>query len=332
MDTQKWRDAQLNTALELVNHGSQNLRQSNIFAAEETLQEAEAVLDMVEAQDLEVLKLRARVSNERGVIHQRRNELDKAQEYHRKAANLCTEITEQGEDFRANSAATHLNLSSILAAMGRSEEAREAGEFALGLIGSLREEGDKGSDGLAMGAYQNLAVIYAREGNVEKASEQMEKAIAFGELLSAQAPGQIEAQLAQGCQQVSVIFFEAQSHEAALEWGARAQQLAEKAYDAIGKPVLPIYVVSQINLISYHEKVGHFAEAEDCLWKALDVAGNDVQILRRGLGFYETLRKQADARLEAGNLPREEVEEGYEELQSRIESIGGLPPVQERAR
>jgi tetratricopeptide (TPR) repeat protein len=332
METQNWREAQLKAANELVNLGSQNLRQANVFAAEEMLGEAEVILDMAEEQDLEIAKLRARIFNEMGVIHQRRNQLDSAQEYHRKAAALCEEISSQGEDFRANSAATHLNLSSILAAMGRLDDAREAGQFALGLIGSLREEGDRGSDGMAMGAYQNLAVINARAGLSEKASEDMEKAIALGELLAPQAPGQIEAQLAQGSQQISVIMFESQAYETALEWGKRAEKLSEKAYEVLGQAVLPIYVVSEINLISYHEKLGNFADAENGLWKALDVVGNDPQILRRGLAFYEMCRKQADARLEAGNLPREEVEEGYADLQERIASIGGLPPVQEPPR
>ncbi|MFU8802906.1 MAG: DUF6483 family protein [Bradymonadaceae bacterium] len=332
MDTQKWHDAQIKTALELVNLGSQNLRQSNVSAATEILGEAQAVLDMTEGDDLEVSKLRARVFNEMGVIHQRQNDLEGAREYHRKAANLCTEITGRGEDFRANSAATHLNLSSILAAMDRSEEAQEAGELALELIGSLREGGDKGADGLAMGAYQNLAVIYARKRDLEKAADQMEKAIAVGEMLSKQAPGQIDAQLAQGCQQISVIFFEAENYDAALEWGRRAESFSERAYEAVGEPVLSVYVVSEINLISYYEKMAQFANAEDCLWKALETAGNDPQIMRRGLGFYETCRKQADPRLEAGNLPREEVEEGYKELQSRIEAMGGLPPVQAQSR
>src|SRR5690554_3025941 len=86
-----------------------------------------------------------------------------------------------------------------------------------------------------------------------------------------------------------------------------------------------VYIVSQINLISFSEELGEFADAEDGLWKAVEVAGNDPQILRRGLEFYEKLRKQSDARLEAGNLPRDEVDEGYAEILERIEAIGGLP-------
>jgi hypothetical protein len=137
----------------------------------------------------------------------------------------------------------------------------------------------------------------------------------------------LNARAAQGCQQLSVLLFNEERFDDALAWGRKAEALSEAAYQAIGEQALPIYVTSQINLISYYEKASQFADAEDCLFKALEVVGNNPQLLARGKAFYEQCRKQADNRLEAGNLPREEVEEGYAEILDRIEEIGGIEEV-----
>ncbi|TXD38441.1 tetratricopeptide repeat protein [Lujinxingia vulgaris] len=328
MEDSRWLDAQLKAANDLVNAGSQALRQNQNAAGAAALREADAILDMAEEESDDVLKLRARVSNELGVAHQRLNKLEESLGYHGKAAEICTQLIERGESFEANSAATHLNLSSIYIAMGKAPEALEAGEKALNLIDLLRDRDEPGVDALELGANQNMAVIYAREKRYEESDAAMERSVELAQTLAEAGQPNFQAQLAQGCQQLSVILFDEERFEHALRWGRNAEELSEKAFEALGQPVLPVYVISQINLISYNERLGRFADAEDCLWKALEVAGNDAQILRRGYAFYETCRKQADARLEEGNLPREEVDEGFEELNERIEKVGGMEAIQ----
>lgn len=329
MLTKKHENFQIQAARQLVDAGSQALRQNNIVGAHEAMLEANAILDMAQEADEESLKLRARVLNELGVIHQRQNQLEVARDYHHGAAKICDELMASGVEFRGNSAATHLNLSSILVGLEDFEAALEMGRKAIALTTELREEGELGAEPLALGASQNMSLVLARLGKLDEADEEMHRAVDLAKRLNEQGVPNVSVQAAQGCQQLSVAMFEAELLDRALSWGQVASELAEKAYEVHGQPVLGVYVVSQINLISYNEKLGEFADAEDCLWKAVEVAGNDPQILRRGLVFYETLRKQTDARLEAGNLPREEVDEGYEEVKERIESIGGLPPLEQ---
>ncbi len=328
MLTKKHVDHQLQAARQLVEAGSQALRQNNILGAHEALLEANAILDMAEEVDEDGLKLRARVLNELGVIYQRQNQLEVARDYHQRAADICNQLMESGVEFRGNTAATHLNLSSILVALEDFETALEMGQKAIALTDSLREEGEMGAEPLALGASQNMSLVMARLGKLDEADAEMHRAVDLANRLNEQGVPNVSVQAAQGCQQLSVAMFEADLLDRALAWGQVAVDLSEKAYEVHGQPVLGVYLVSQINLISYNEKLGEFADAEDCLWKAIEVAGNEPQILRRGLVFYETLRKQTDARLEAGNLPRDEVDEGYEEIKERIESIGGLPPLE----
>lgn len=328
----KWHQAQIQAATDLVNRGGQALRQGQNDMGLAVLLEAEAIMDMVQETDLEVRRLQARIFNELGVLRQRQDRMEESLSYHERAAALCDELIESGEDFVGNAAATYLNLSSVNAAMGKGEKAAEFGERALELVEGLEEEEAKAQDPLKLGALQNLAVIRAGQKKWEDANQAMERATEIAGRLAEQGQPNFLAQIGQGCLQLSVLLFEAKRFDDALEWGRKAEDLAQEAYEALGAPVLSIYLTSQLNLVSYYERLGKFADAEDALWKALDVAGNDPVLLHRGTVFYENCRKQADARLEAGDLPRDEVDSGLEELMERVEAAGGLERVTQLAQ
>jgi tetratricopeptide (TPR) repeat protein len=320
-----WQKREIDTARKLVDQGSQALRQGNPNAALASFEEADAVLDMSSQTLDDVLKLRAQLFNELGVLHQRRGDSEEARRHHERSLEFCEDLLERGVDFRSNAAATYLNLSSVVAAKGDLVEGRRLNERALELIEQAQADGDDSVTSLAVGARQNMALLYGRNERFDQAGEEMQRAIDSARQMADAGNPNTLPQAAQACQRLSVMLFEAGEHEQAFEWGQRAEALSEDAYEAIGQNVLSIYVVSQINLISYNAQLGRFADAEDALWKGLEVSGNHPDILRRGVAFYENARKQADKRLEAGDLPRDEVEEGYEDLQARIDDIGGLP-------
>lgn len=324
----QWQQRQLEVGRSLVQQGSQALRQGDFNTANAALSEANAILDMVEDETDETLQMRAQVLNETGFILQRSGDTEKAIENHELAVDFCDQLNERGVEFRANAAATHINLAGLLAGEGDFDRAQQVNQRAIELAESLLSDGVdlEHSSNLAFGAHQNLAMIMARNDNWEGARDEMDRSMELLDAVADKNPN-VNAQAAQGCQQLSVLMFNEERYDDALEWGRQAEQLSEKAYQAIGEQALPIYVTSQINLISYYEKASQFADAEDCLFKALEVVGDNPQILARGKAFYEQCRKQADGRLEAGNLPRNEVEEGYEELLGRIEEIGGIDEV-----
>lgn len=324
MDT-RWYNRQLEVGRSLAQQGSQALRQGDFNTANAAFREASAVLDMAEDDTIEILKLRAQVMNETGFILQRAGDVEGAIERHRVAAELCAEVIAAGEEFRSNAAATNINLAGLLAGTGALEQARTVSDLALDYARSLASEGSDAehSNNLIFGANQNHAMILAKTGNWDEAHDALKRSMELVETLAAKNAN-IYAQGAQGCQQLSVLHFHEEQFERALEWGRRAEELSEKAYQALGEPVLGVYVTSQINLVSFYEKQDEFADAESALFKAIEVVGNHPQILLRAKAFYEQCRKLADNKLEAGNLPREEVDEGYEEILERIEQAGGL--------
>lgn len=317
----EWQGKQVEAARALTQQGSQALRQNQIPAAEGALTEAAIILDMVENFDVEATKIRAQIFNEVGFIRQRQNKLDEAQSLHERAVLMCDELIENGVEFRGNAAATCINLAGILAQKGDFARGQEVNQRATDLAEALLAEGANMAQAanLAFGANQNLAVISGRAGDFETANKAMNRALEVVADLPEDGKKQISVQVAQGAQQLSVMLFQQERHEEALKWGKVAESQSEFAYEAGGESVLPVYVTSQINLISFFEAVGQYAQAENALFKALEVVGEHPQILERGVAFYDEIRKLTDEKLEAGDLPRDEVEESFAEVSKRFE-------------
>ena len=158
----EWLEREIDTARDLIQRGSHALRQGHAQAAQDAFQEADAVLDMAEEETDEVLELRAQGLNELGVLYQRRDDLQGARKFHERSLQVCDELLDRDVDFRSNAAATHLNISSVIAAGGDLLEARKHTDKAIDLIESVRADGDSSVNSLGVGAHQNLALLYAR--------------------------------------------------------------------------------------------------------------------------------------------------------------------------
>ena len=79
---------------------------------------------------------------------------------------------------------------------------------------------------------------------------------------------------------------------------------------------LPLKTKSR--LFRYYEMIGSYARAEDVLFEMVEAeepAGDEE--IEQGIAFYQRLLKKSDADLSAGNMSREEVEEGLAQLRAR---------------
>jgi hypothetical protein len=70
-------------------------------------------------------------------------------------------------------------------------------------------------------------------------------------------------------------------------------------------------------LMHHYESMGAFAKAEDALYALIEAAPDDIEVVDWGIQFYERLQGMGDAALEAGNLPRSELDAGLAELKAR---------------
>jgi len=66
----------------------------------------------------------------------------------------------------------------------------------------------------------------------------------------------------------------------------------------------------------YHEQVGDYARAEDCLFELLEEYAVTDTVVPHGVAFYQRLLALSDSELTSGGLPRDEVEAGLRELES----------------
>src|SRR6266404_3686941 len=95
------------------------------------------------------------------------------------------------------------------------------------------------------------------------------------------------------------------------EYRARAEELIGKLK---GCDLLP---ETKVPLFRYFEKTGRYARAEDVLFEMVE-GDADETTYNEGFGFYERLLRRSDEELAAGDLPREEVQNGLASLRKRF--------------
>ncbi len=74
-------------------------------------------------------------------------------------------------------------------------------------------------------------------------------------------------------------------------------------------------------LMQHDERAGEFAKAENELFALLDAEPGNNAMVEFGVAFYKRLQAHSDAALEAGGLPRAEVEEGLKEIRQRAKRL-----------
>ena len=79
----------------------------------------------------------------------------------------------------------------------------------------------------------------------------------------------------------------------------------------------PLPLETQARLMRHYERIGEFAKAEDWLFAMLEAQPGNRELVGFGVCFYERLKRQSNATLSAGNLPRTEIEAGLAELRGR---------------
>ncbi len=112
----------------------------------------------------------------------------------------------------------------------------------------------------------------------------------------------------------------------AVEHCAKAADVSWERFEAnpqTDREAMSHFVAAQMNLVGFAEVAGRYAAAEDALFKVVRLIGPDPRVIERGLRFYETLKTLDDAKLEAGNLPRDEVEESHQQL---LQIAAARPP------
>ena len=78
----------------------------------------------------------------------------------------------------------------------------------------------------------------------------------------------------------------------------------------------PLPKETQILLFHYYEQIMNYDKAENVLFELIDQSSDKKVMRSEGIAFYDRLLNKKSEELEKGNLPRDEVLEGLEKLQS----------------
>ena len=78
---------------------------------------------------------------------------------------------------------------------------------------------------------------------------------------------------------------------------------------------------TQWRVLEYDTLRGRYADAEDGLFALLETFGPSDPLKARGRAFYRALQAKPDAALNAGGLPRTEVDEGLATFEARLEAL-----------
>jgi tetratricopeptide (TPR) repeat protein len=111
------------------------------------------------------------------------------------------------------------------------------------------------------------------------------------------------------------LFLEVQLHDRSLaqnEFFADIDDLLQ----SLAEYELPAH--TKRKLISYYELSGRYAKAEDMLFELLEPDPTNPILHQEGLDFYHRLLAKSNYDLQAGNLTREEVEEGLRRLEGLL--------------
>jgi hypothetical protein len=77
---------------------------------------------------------------------------------------------------------------------------------------------------------------------------------------------------------------------------------------------------TQAMLMRHYERTGQFGKAEDALFAMVEEDPGNTKLLEFGVSFYERLQGQSHAALNAGNLPRTEVDAALSDLRTRLKA------------
>lgn len=225
-------------------------------------------------------------------------------------------------------AVSEINHAQMLASVGRLAEAEVTVRKAIeGLEG--KDHGPMGTF-FTIGAFRFLTLLLARQKRIDVALTTLQRGVAIGRraMEEGTAPDVVVA-VVQALNDGAQIAFEDGRVATAIELGTEAGRRADALHDALAATqaeperavgALQHYVTAQVHLVTFHEAAGSFGEAEDALFRALEIIPGHPQLVEHGRAFYKRALTYDDDALEEGNLPRDEALESLAELEEMASS------------
>lgn len=302
---------------------ARKLAGSQLAKAIEVAERAVAVTESLDGDEPVLFEARGAALSELAMLLQRRGDLSRAHDAYARAEQQIRSLPlDQGNPrHRLLLATTLINTCTLAMRRRELDDAAARIDEALSVLDDIPGAGAV-LDVLRVGALQNRAAVEVELQRTEDAERTLTQALEIGARVVTTAP-QLLPQLVEVSGRLAAVLRSLGRAGEAVGVAERAARWAEAAYEA-GSPMgLGLYVSTQLLLVDTNFGAGRFAQAEDHLWKAVEVAPGPQTVLV-GTGFYCSCLRQSDAALSAGDLPRDEVVDAFDELVDRLR--GTSPP------
>lgn len=314
------REAKLKAAADLLQMAARLVQRGQLKEGAQHLEEAGIAYDAVpedaaNPDEKKRLAIGAAVREGKAQIAMQGGELDDARGYLEESLAMHErEKALGGAPNPLQLAASYLNLSTISHKLGDNEKALALNAKAQD---TLKDETAPPCRIFFATSFEAKATLLGLLGRLDEALLAFDAgAAAAGQLVAENIPGGKQLRTEMLVHSARGRARTGRAAEAALLVEEAASLAWERFETSQGqdKDAISHFVAAQMNLVGFAETLGHFARAEDALFKVLRLVGPDARVLERGKKFYEALKQLDDQKLEAGNLPRDEVEESYQQL------------------
>ncbi len=216
-------------------------------------------------------------------------------------------------------ATLQLNLGAMYAAAKRYDDAIP---LLSDVIERLRPRLDKTGEGspvvqMVVAALQNRATVRAQQqdlaGAISDIALARETASRLGEVLGPSARVDLSLRLA-GLERQSG------NSAGALQHCGEALEVSTEAVHKDPTKFHAIFMRSKIAMADACFENGHYSEGEDHLFEAVDRMPDLIDTVLVGMDLYAALLAKSDSALEAGGLPRDEVEDSFAELLAKLDT------------
>lgn len=303
-------------------------KSNELRGALDDLSEVRVTLDRYEGDEHLADELRAAVATEMGLLHQRLGDVPEAITSLARAETLQRACLRRDANprHRLQLATTLINASGMHARLQRFDAGLKMAEEALGLMEDVPAEVGAAKVVLTLGGLQNRATLELGKKEWAAAEATLKQSLALGEQLLANGGHQLLPQIVDATTRLCHLFRSQQRSDEALPIAEKAARWAEAVYEEGSPQGRQLYVNTQLQLVDVNFGCKRFAEAEDHLWKAVDVSGHPQSMLV-GTGFYASLLRMEELDPSEGGLPRGEIVEAFDELVGKMEALSVTPPL-----
>lgn len=287
-----------------------------------------ALLEKVEALPSghdEVLEMQAAVLTESALLHQRMGDARSAVVAYTRAENVGRRLPvgDPASRYRLLLATTLVNAAGLYARQRAFEDSETRINEALELIRGFKGENEAPAavKMLLLGALQNQAVLLFETRRLAESEAPLREIFEIGSSLISSGSSQLLPQTVEAAGRLVVVLRQTQRIAEAVPIAEQAAKWAEAALESGSQLGIPLFAGTRLTLAEVYHAVGRYAQAEDQLWKAIDAVQGDGQPMLVAADFYLRLMRFDDEQLDNGDLPRDEVQDGFDELKARLKQV-----------